>query len=101
MPDRVVGGLRRRGWVANPLVVLLHDGRPLPRAGNELVEVDYDAVRELRDLWHREDFGEQAQADSFHAQAREVAELAGVRVLAADGRGSADRLRSGVNARRR
>jgi GNAT superfamily N-acetyltransferase len=83
MPGRVVGELRRRGWVANPLVVLRHDGRPLPRAGGELVEVDYDAVRELRDLWHREDFGEHAQAGTFHAQAREVAELAAVRVLAA------------------
>jgi ribosomal protein S18 acetylase RimI-like enzyme len=88
MPDHVVGELRRRGWVANPLVVLLHDGRPRPRAGGELVEVDYDAVRELRDLWHQEDFGEHAQAETFHAQAREVAELAGARVLAAieDGR---------------
>jgi GNAT superfamily N-acetyltransferase len=88
MPDPVVGELRRRGWMADPLVVLLHDGRPLPRAGAELVEVDYDAVRELRDLWHREDFGEYTDAETFHAQAREVAELADARILAAmeDGR---------------
>jgi GNAT superfamily N-acetyltransferase len=83
MPDSVVGELRELGWMANPLVVLLHDGRPLTHARAELVEVDYDAVRELRDLWHREDFGEHTEAETFHAQAREVAELAEVRVLAA------------------
>jgi ribosomal protein S18 acetylase RimI-like enzyme len=83
MPDGVAGDLRERGWVANPLIFLLHDGRMLPEARNELVEVDYDVVRELRDIWHREDFGEHEATEAFHAQAREVAELAGVRVLAA------------------
>src|SRR3954447_22136432 len=83
MPDGVGGGLRERGWIANPLVFLLHDGRPLPQVRGELVEVDYDVVRELRDLWHREDFGKHSEPETFHAQAREVAELAEVRVLAA------------------
>jgi GNAT superfamily N-acetyltransferase len=83
MPDSVVGELRERGWMANPLVFLLHDGRLLPQVRGELVEVDYDLVRELRDLWHREDFGEHTEPETFHAQAREVAELAEVRVLAA------------------
>jgi GNAT superfamily N-acetyltransferase len=69
--------------MANPLVFLLHDGSALPQARRELIEVDYDVVRELRDLWHREDFGEHTEAATFHAQAREVAELAEVRVLAA------------------
>src|SRR4051812_45506186 len=50
MPDSVVGELRERGWMANPLVFLLHDGRPLRQVRGELVEVDYDLVRELRDL---------------------------------------------------
>ena len=54
MPDSVAGELPERGWMANPLVFLLHDGRPLPQARGELVEVDYDVVRELRDLWHGE-----------------------------------------------
>jgi GNAT superfamily N-acetyltransferase len=61
----------------------------VPPAGRgELVEVDYDAVRELRDVWHREGFGEHTETDAFHAQAREVAELAHVRVIAVmeDGR---------------
>ena len=83
MPDGVVGELRERGWMANPLVFLLHDGPPLPQARGELVEVDYDVVRELRDLWHREDFGEHTEPEAFHAQAREVAEFAEVRVVAA------------------
>jgi len=83
IPDSVVGELRERGWMANPLVFLLHDGSALPPARSELVEVDYDVVRELRDLWHREDFGEHTETGTFHAQAREVAELAEVRVLAA------------------
>jgi GNAT superfamily N-acetyltransferase len=83
MPDGVVGELRERGWVANPLIFLLHDGRTLPEARGELVEVDYDVVRELRDIWHREDFGQHEETAALHAQAREVAELADVRVLAA------------------
>lgn len=83
MPDRVVNELRDRGWMANPLVFMLHDGRVPSEDRGELVEVDYDAVRELRDIWHREDFGEHTETDAFHAQAREVAELANVCVIAA------------------
>jgi GNAT superfamily N-acetyltransferase len=83
MPDRVMGELRATGWMANPLVFMLHDGRVPPEGRGELVEVDYDAVRELRDIWHREDFGEHTESDAFHAQAREVAELANVCVIAA------------------
>jgi ribosomal protein S18 acetylase RimI-like enzyme len=83
MPDGVVDELRERGWIANPLIFLLHDDRTLPEAADELVEVDYDVVRELRDIWHSEDFGEHEETEAFHAQAREVAELADVRVLAA------------------
>ena len=83
MPDGVVGELRERGWIANPLIFLLHDDRPLTEPAGELVEVDYDAVRELRDMWHREDFGAVEEPAAFPAQARQVAELADVRVFAA------------------
>ena len=83
MPEGVVGELREKGWIANPLVFMLHDGRVPPEGGGELAEVDYDAVRELRDIWHREDFGERTETDAFHAQARDVAELADVCVIAA------------------
>ena len=83
MPEGVISDLRQHGWIASPLIYLRHDGRPVPQNQRDLVEVDYDAVRELRDLWHREDFGEHTETDSFHAQAREVAEWADVRVIAA------------------
>lgn len=45
-------------------------------------------MRELRDIWHREDFGGHREMETFHVQAREVAELADVRAIAAveDGR---------------
>ena len=81
MPDRVVRELRERGWMATPFVFMLHDGRVPPEGCCEPVEVEYDAVRELRDIWHREDFG-RAETEAFHAQAREVAELADARVIA-------------------
>lgn len=83
MPEQVLGALREGGWVAHPLVYMLHDGRVLPEGRGELVEVDYDAVRELRDIWHREDFGDHTEPEAFHAQAREVADLADVCVIAA------------------
>jgi predicted GNAT family acetyltransferase len=68
--------------MAIPFVCMLHDGRPPHEGRRELVEVDYDFVRELRDTWSREDFGDLGASDAFHAQAREVAELADVRVIA-------------------
>jgi ribosomal protein S18 acetylase RimI-like enzyme len=83
MPDDVVRELRERGWMATPLIYMLHHGLTVQEGRGELVEVDYDAVRELRDIWHREDFGEHRETATFHAQAREVAELADVRVIAA------------------
>jgi len=88
MPHDVVDDLRQRGWIATPLIFMLHDGRALHEGRGAIGEVDYDAVRELREIWHREDFGEHAETDTFHVQAREVAELARVRVIAAleDGR---------------
>jgi GNAT superfamily N-acetyltransferase len=70
--------------MVTPLIFMLHDGRTLPQpCRDELTEVDYDEVRELRDIWHREDFGEHASTDAFHGQAREIAELSDVRVIAA------------------
>jgi GNAT superfamily N-acetyltransferase len=83
MPNQVVDDLRERGWMANPLVFMIHDGRMPAEGGGDLVEVDFDVVRELRDIWHREDFGGHTETEAFHAQAREVAELADVRVVAA------------------
>jgi hypothetical protein len=39
MPDGVVGGLRALGWMADPLIFMLHDGRALPEDRVELVEM--------------------------------------------------------------
>jgi GNAT superfamily N-acetyltransferase len=85
MPDGVVDELCERGWIATPHILMLHDGRVLPDGPGEFVQVDYDVVRELRDVWHREDLGEHTETEAFHAQAREVAELADVGVIAAIG----------------
>ena len=43
--------------VADPLIYMRRDGRSVLEVRRELVEVEYDAVLELRYLWHREDFG--------------------------------------------
>ncbi len=83
MPGGVISELRARGWMADPLIFMVHDGRAPAEDRAELVEVDYDVVNELRDIWHREDFGEHAETETFRAQARDVAELADVRVIAA------------------
>lgn len=88
IPDGVVRDLRERGWMVTPLIYMLHDGRALPNGRSALVEVDYNAVSELREIWLREDFAGGFDIASFDGQAREVAELADVHVIAAqqDGR---------------
>lgn len=83
MPEPLVAELREKGWMANPLVYMLHDGRVPVEGSGALEEVDYDAVRELREIWHREDFGDHTETEGFHTQARAVAELADVHVIAA------------------
>lgn len=83
MEEEVVVAFRQRGWMADPLVYMLHDGRAVSDTREGLVDVDYAAVRELRDLWHREDFDDHQESETFYTQARAVAELASVRVLAA------------------
>ena len=69
--------------MANPLIFLLHDRRALPEGRGDLVEVDYDAVRGSVTSGIGEDFGEHTETENFHTQAREVADLANVRVIAA------------------
>jgi hypothetical protein len=65
MPDRVVRELREQGWMADPLIYMRHDGRMVLEVRRELVEVEYDAVLELRHLWHREDFGDHTEAETL------------------------------------
>lgn len=82
MPDEVVSDLRELGWMATPLIFMRHGGDAQSEDRSEFQEVDYDVVRELRDIWHREDFGDHTETEAFHAQARAVAELADVHVVA-------------------
>jgi GNAT superfamily N-acetyltransferase len=87
MPDQVARELRELGWMATPLIFMLHTGDVPAESRGDLVEVDYDAVQELREIWHREDFGEYVESEAFHAEARQVAQLARARVVAAGDEG--------------
>jgi GNAT superfamily N-acetyltransferase len=84
IPAEVASELSEHGWMVWPQIYMVHTGPPptIPALDAELIEIDYDAVHELREIWHREDFGENSDDAGFHAQAREVAALADVRVLA-------------------
>jgi ribosomal protein S18 acetylase RimI-like enzyme len=86
MPEEVISELRARDWIVMPLIYMLHDGRELSVGEEQFAEVEYDAVRGLRELWHDEDFGDRDDhpfTEAFYSQAREVAGLADVRVIAA------------------
>jgi GNAT superfamily N-acetyltransferase len=58
-----------------------HEAAPAPVPPALVEEVPYEAVNELRVIWHSEDFPDQ-DASSFFDQAREVASIRGARVLA-------------------
>jgi ribosomal protein S18 acetylase RimI-like enzyme len=70
------------GWLTERLVWMLHDGSAPESSGLSVDEVGYDAVHELREAWHREDFPDH-DPSAYHAQARELALSRGSRVLAA------------------
>src|SRR5205807_1633398 len=63
------------------LLWMRYEGKP-PPATVAVAEVSYDAVQDLRDAWHEEDFPDLAISDEFLAQAREVALRRNARVLA-------------------
>jgi GNAT superfamily N-acetyltransferase len=75
------------GWRTLRLLVMHHDGRPPAAPEIRVVEVPYEAVRELRKAWLAEDFPDSV-SDSFFDQAREVAEMLGARVLAVHEQGT-------------
>ena len=79
--DAVRADFQAKGWEATRLLWMLHESPPPP--GPEIVveRVPYDAVIELRDAWHREDYPDQDPA-AYHAEAREVAMRRDVEVLA-------------------
>jgi GNAT superfamily N-acetyltransferase len=74
-------GFEARGWLAMRLSWMRHEAARPPFADPRVEEVHYDAVNDLRIAWHREDFPDQ-DATGYFAQAREVAEIRGARVLA-------------------
>jgi ribosomal protein S18 acetylase RimI-like enzyme len=80
--DELAAALRGEGWRVTRLVWMHHDGRPVGPASAAAERVDYDAVHDLRVAWHEEDFAH-VEAEAYWGQAREVAMLAGVQVLAA------------------
>jgi len=79
--ERLRGGFAAEGWRSLRLVMMRHETPPPPQATLDVAEVPYDEVHELRAAWHREDFPDTDPA-GYHEQAREVAQLRGVRVLA-------------------
>lgn len=74
-------GFETRGWRAMRLLWMHHEKR-LPRGPDAAVdEVPYDAVRDLRVAWLREDFPDYDPAAHL-AEARALAERRGAQVLA-------------------
>lgn len=76
-------GFEAAGWRALRLVWMRHEGaKPPPRAlGVAVEEMPYDAVRDLRIAWHREDFVDD-DPDAYFAEARDVALRRNAQVLA-------------------
>lgn len=77
------------GWQALRLLWMRHDRRPARRAGIAIERVGHDAVDDLRAAWYREEFPGQDAGD-YYAQAREVAQCRGARVVAVRDRADAD-----------
>jgi GNAT superfamily N-acetyltransferase len=76
----------RNGWLATRLLWMRHETAPARVARVQVEEVPYDAVKDLRVIWHQEDFPDQ-DTSGFFDQAREVARMRGARVLAIHNRG--------------
>jgi len=73
-------GFEAKGWKAVRLLWMHHETPPPSGPEIAVEEVPYDAVSDLRDAWHREDFPDQ-DPTAYHAEAREVAMRREVRVL--------------------
>jgi GNAT superfamily N-acetyltransferase len=70
-----------RGWLTMRLLFMRMEAHPPVLEDARVREVAYDDVNDLRVAWHHEDFPDQ-EPGGYFAQAREVAELRGARVLA-------------------
>ena len=80
--DPLRPGFERAGWRSLRLVWMRHTAELPPGGSNEVKELPYEAVDDLRVRWHHEDFPGIDPA-AFHRQAREVALKRGARILAA------------------
>lgn len=78
---RLAGGFRALGWRVFRLVAMRLVGPAPPPGDVPVVEVDYDAVLDLRRAWHEEDFP--GLATDYITDAREVSLARGARVLGA------------------
>ncbi len=74
-------GFEARGWRAERLVCMRHGSRPPAAPEVAVEEVPYDAARDLRLAWSREDFPDHDPA-AYLAASREVAVRRGAQVLA-------------------
>jgi GNAT superfamily N-acetyltransferase len=80
-------GFEALGWKATRLVWMRHAGTPPPPASLPVERVPYDAVRDLRLAWHREDFPDLDPTDHY-SEAREVAARRHAEVFAVLDRGA-------------
>jgi GNAT superfamily N-acetyltransferase len=79
--DRLRPDFEALGWKATRLVWMRHDGSP-PRGGGLVVgQVPYDAVRDLREQWIRQDFPD-VDLKGYFEEDREVAMTRGAEVFA-------------------
>ena len=85
--ERLRPDFEAMGWLSERLVWMRHEA-PAPRAGSSIAveEVPWDAVRDLRVAWHYEDFP-QVDLSGHLEEAREVAHMRGVQVIAVRERG--------------
>jgi ribosomal protein S18 acetylase RimI-like enzyme len=74
-------GFEAAGWRALRLLWMRREAKQPPGPEIAVEEVPYDAVHDLRVIWHREDFPDQ-DPDSYDHQSREVALRRGAQVLA-------------------
>lgn len=78
---RLAPGFAALGWRTFGLVMMHFEGDPPAPGDTDVAEVGYDEVEPLRRAWHEEDFP--GMATDYMADAREVSQARGVRVLAA------------------
>jgi GNAT superfamily N-acetyltransferase len=74
-------GFEAAGWKAVRLLWMRREAIPPLGPDIAVEEVPYEAVHDLRVMWHREDFPDQ-DPGGYHVQSREVALRRGVQVLA-------------------